>query len=102
MGDRPGPDAPGVTGGDTLPMRNPKIAARVINGETMVLTPHDSVLHTLNPVATRVWQLMPDHMTYASLAEALASEYEVDPATAEQDVRELVAAMLERQILVQG
>jgi hypothetical protein len=75
------------------------VAARVIHGEAMVLTPHDSVLHTLNAVATRVWELLPTHRTISAMAEAIAAEYDVDPATAAKDVEDLVKDLLEKQIL---
>ena len=96
MGDRPVPNAHSL---EELPARNPKVAARVINGEAMILTPHDSVLHTLNPVATRVWELLPTHRTLAAMAGAIAEEYEVDAETAKADVQELVGQLLEKQIL---
>ena len=96
MGDRPGADAL-----VSLPARNPKVAARVINGEAMILTPHDSVLHTLNPVATRVWELLPHRQTLATMVEALTNEYDVASDEVERDVKELVAALVERQILQQ-
>ncbi|MDB5096007.1 MAG: hypothetical protein JWM80_428 [Cyanobacteria bacterium RYN_339] len=94
MGDRPGADALAP-----LPARSPKVAARVINGEAMILTPHDSVLHTLNPVATRIWELLPTHPTLAAVVETLTSEYDAAPDEIERDVAELVAALVERQIL---
>ncbi|MFN3432186.1 MAG: PqqD family protein [Candidatus Sericytochromatia bacterium] len=96
MGDRPVPDARPL---GELPARNPKVAARVIHGEAMILTPHDSVLHTLNPVATRVWELLPTHRTLESMAQALAEEYDVDPATAKADVEELTAQLVVKKIL---
>jgi hypothetical protein len=95
MGNGPGADAL-----EALPARNPKVAARVINGEAMILTPHDSVLHTLNPVATRVWELLPNHLTVEAMATALATEYEVDSHAAAQDVRELMAALLDLKIVI--
>lgn len=94
MGDRPGADALAP-----LPARNPKVAARVINGEAMILTPHDSVLHTLNPVATRIWELLPTHRTLSELVATLVAEYDVAPDEVEHDVQELVQALVERQIL---
>jgi hypothetical protein len=94
MGDRPGADALAP-----LPARNPKVAARVINGEAMILTPHDSVLHTLNPVATRIWELLPTHRTLAELVGALVAEYDAAPDEVERDVQELMQALVERQIL---
>ena len=79
--------------------RNPKVAARVIHGEALILTPHDSVLHTLNPVATRVWELLPTHRTVEAMAQAIAAEYEVDAAQAAEDIEALIAQLLEKQIL---
>lgn len=96
MGDRPVPNTHPV---GELPIRNPKVAARVIHGEAMILTPHDSVLHTLNPVATRVWELLPTHRTLESLAGAIAEEYEVDMETAKGDIQELMSNLMEKQIL---
>ena len=96
MGDRSVPNARPV---GELPARHPKVAARVIHGEAMILTPHDSVLHTLNPVATRVWELLPTHRTVEAMAVAIADEYEVDVATATKDIEELVEQLLEKKIL---
>lgn len=96
MGDRSIPDAQPL---EPLPKPHPRIAARVVDGETLILTPTDSVLHTLNPVATRVWQLLGEHRTLLELVDALVQEYDVDRATAEQDVRSLLADLTERQIV---
>lgn len=82
-----------------LPAVNPRIAARVVNGETLILTPHDSVLHTLNGVATRVWELMGPCHSVSELAAAIASEYETDEATAREDVLELLAQLRAAGIL---
>lgn len=95
MGDRTGPNAL-----EPLPVRNPKVAARVINGEAMILTPHDSVLHTLNAVATRIWELLPERPDQDAMVDALVAEYDVDRDTAAADIQELMASLLERQIVV--
>lgn len=95
-------DHPGATAGmldEPLPELNPKIAARVVNGEALILTPHNAVLHTLNPVATRIWELMREQRTVQGLVTAIVDEYDVAPATAEADIRELLADLKERQIL---
>lgn len=97
MGDRPGSSAGPV---DPLPTLNPKIAARVLNGEALILTPHDSVLHTLNPVATRIWELLRAHDTVQAVVEAIVEEYEVSPEVASADLAELLADLREKQILV--
>ena len=95
MGDRP--SAP--TGVDPLPEMNPKIAARIVNGEALILTPHDSVLHTLNPVATRIWELMRATSSVQAVVAAICEEFDVAQDIAEADLHELLADLRERQIL---
>ena len=97
MGDHP--SAPTYSM-NPLPRPNPKVAARIINGEAMILTPHDSVLHTLNPVATRVWELLGEHRRLDALVAAIVSEFEVTPETARADVEQLIGELTERQILI--
>ncbi len=97
MGDRPGAACGPV---DPLPTLNPKIAARVVNGEALILTPHDSVLHTLNPVATRIWELMRAHASVQEVVAAVIAEYDVTQEAAEADLLELLADLKEKQILL--
>ena len=96
MGDHPSAPTYPV---NPLPVPNPKVAARVINGEAMILTPHDSVLHTLNPVATRVWELLKVHRDLDGLVGAVVEEFEIDRETATADVQELIGALVEKKIL---
>lgn len=96
MGDTREPE---VNLTEPLPALNPRIAARVVNGETLILTPHDSVLHTLNGVATRAWELMSQCSSVSAVAAALAAEYEVDEATAREDVLDLLAQLRQAGIL---
>jgi F0F1-type ATP synthase membrane subunit b/b' len=77
---------------------NPRIAARTIAGETLILTPHDSVLHTLNAVGTRIWQLLPQAESLDAIAQTLHEEYEVSVEEARQDVAELIDTFIEKGI----
>lgn len=99
MGDH---SAPGTRPMSALPVQSPRVAARVVNGEALILTPHDSVLHTLDPVATRVWELLPDHRTLESLVAALAMEYDASEATLQADLSELLAELAGKGIVVPG
>ncbi|HEY9723742.1 MAG TPA: PqqD family protein [Oscillatoriaceae cyanobacterium] len=96
MGDRSLSDTQPL---EPLPKPHPRVAARVVDGETLILTPADSVLHTLNPVATRIWELLSEHRTLDALVAALTREYDVDRAVAEQDVRNLLTELAEKQIV---
>jgi hypothetical protein len=83
-----------------IPKPHPKLAVRVIANETLILTPQDSVLHTLNPMATRIWQMMPGYSTLEELTAAIVEEFDIDEATAQNDLQELVTSLLEKQILL--
>jgi hypothetical protein len=68
-----------------------QIAASLIAGEAAVVTPHDSRLHLLDPVATRVWELCDgEGCTVESLVSALLQEYEGDPDEMTRDVGNLL------------
>ena len=82
-----------------LPVQSPKVAARVVNGEALILTPHDSVLHTLDPVATRVWELLPTHRTLEALVGAMAAEFDAPEAVLRADLLELMDALREKGIV---
>jgi len=75
--------------------RNPDFVARKIAGE-FVLVPIrrraadlDSIF-TLNPVASRVWELLDGSRNLAAVRDRLVEEFEVEPATATADLVELI------------
>ncbi|MCC7537186.1 MAG: PqqD family protein [Deltaproteobacteria bacterium] len=66
-----------------------RIASRVIDGKAVVIVLDAHRLHTLNEVGTRVWELA-DGRSIASIAEALAADFEVDRDTALADTARFV------------
>lgn len=53
----------------------------------------------LNETAALVWRLIENGDGIASIAAAVASEYDVDPESAAEDVRALVARLLEENLI---
>jgi hypothetical protein len=74
------------------PRRNPRIAARVVDGKALIVVVDAKRLHTLNEVGTRVWQLC-DGRSVRAIAEVLAAEFEVGLADAQRDVERFVAEL---------
>jgi hypothetical protein len=74
-----------VIAGDAKPTRNPRIAARVVDGKALIVVIDQRQLHTLNAVGTRVWELC-DGRSVGAIADAIAAEFEVDRETALRDV----------------
>lgn len=80
-------------------VHNPDISARVIDGEAFIITPHDSQIHNLTEVATRVWELGGEGLTIGEIVGRILQEYDVDRETAEKDVIAFVRDLEERRII---
>lgn len=80
--------------GDATPTRNPRTAARVVDGKALIVVIDQRRLHTLNAVGTRVWELC-DGRSVLAIADALAAEFEVDRDTALRDVQRFVEQLRE-------
>lgn len=75
-----------------VPVRNPRVAARVVDGRALIVVVDTKRLHTLNEVGTRVWELC-DGRDLPAIAAVVAGEFEVEPATALRDVERFVAEL---------
>jgi len=80
--------------------RNPRVAARCLDGEMMLMSGHDSTLFTLNKTATIVWQSA-DGMTPLDeiVTRRICPEFEVEPEIALQDAEELARALASHKIM---
>jgi hypothetical protein len=66
------------------------IAARVLDGEMMIMSARDSTLFTLNPVGTVIWQAADGKTSLDEITTKLCAEFEVEPAEALKDVESFV------------
>jgi hypothetical protein len=72
------------------------VMARHAGQETVILDLHSGIYYTLDETGSRIWQLASEGCTLAQICQLLLAEYDVDPNTLEQDVRDL-AEELERR-----
>jgi hypothetical protein len=70
-----------------------------VEGEVVILNFADEVYYGLDGVGARVWELLREQRTLAELRDVVASEYDVDAATAEADLRELLEDLAARRLL---
>lgn len=73
--------------------------ARVIDGEAVVVTPGDSLLHSLNEQATFIWSLADGQHQLKGIAASLCETYEVEATQAETDLLDFVALCVEKNLL---
>jgi len=79
-----------------------KVAYRVVDGAAVLVSPADSSLYMLNPVASRIWELADGSRTVSAIIGELVAEYDVDADTARADVTEMIEEFRAKDLIVVG
>lgn len=80
--------------------RNPRVAARSLDGEMMIMSARDSTLFTLNKTATILWQSADGSTPLDEIVQKrICAEFEVEPAEALQDAETLARELASHEIL---
>lgn len=77
----------------------PTTAWRIIEGEAVILSMETKVLRGLNPVGSRVWELIDGRRSVEEMAGLIVEEFDVTPEAAAQDVRGFVEELLARGLV---
>ena len=80
--------------------KNPALAWREIDDETIIISPNDSVMHELNDTGRFLWKNIDGTKSAAELAQLLVENYEVTPDIALSDTQALLEEMLSRKLVV--
>lgn len=78
---------------------SPKVIAKAIGDEMVILDLNSSTYFGLDPVGVRVWQLMSENKTMSGICETLVAEYDVTHERLQQDVARLVDDLLKRKLM---
>lgn len=76
--------------------------AAALDGEVVIMSIQEGEYFMLDPVASRVWELLDDPTTVAKVCDALCNEYEVDRAVCERDTLDLLAEMKSKELVTLG
>ena len=80
--------------------RSPRVAARALDGEMMIMSGRDSTLFTLNKTATLLWQAADGSTPLDEIvAQRICREFEVEPAEALRDAETLARELASHEIL---
>jgi hypothetical protein len=80
--------------------RSKEIAARVLDGEMMIMSARDSRLFNLNEVGTLIWQAADGVTTLEEIVnQKICVEFEVEPEQALQDAEAFVRELAEHGIM---
>lgn len=80
--------------------KNPTLAWREIDGETVIISPEESVLHELNGTGSFIWRHVDGRRSVAEIAELLAAEYNVTRDAALADTEALLTQLASRKLLM--
>jgi hypothetical protein len=80
--------------------RNPRVAARSLGGEMMIMSGRDSTLFTLNQTATILWQAADGTTPLDEIVDnRICSEFEVERNEALHDAESLARELASHEIL---
>ena len=72
---------------------NDDVLWQELQGEAVLLNLKTGVYFGLNPIGTRVWELLAEHGMVREVVDAIVGEYEVAAQTCTDDVLALIADM---------
>jgi len=80
-------------------VRGKKTASRIIDGEAIVVTPENRMLHSLNKVGTRIWEIIKEEKRIRDIVDLICQEFEVSKDKAREDVLEFIQKLDQRQMV---
>ena len=79
--------------GKTILKRGSQIPWQIIDHNALLLTPKLAMAHEFNETATWIWQQLESDSSIENLTSQMCDAFEIDPQTAEKDIREFAQAM---------
>lgn len=80
--------------------KNPVLAWREIDGETVIVSPNDNTMHELNDTGSFLWRNIDGQRNATELAKLLVANYEVTAEVALADTQSLLQEMSSRKLVV--
>jgi hypothetical protein len=77
-----------------------KTLFRNVEGEAVLLGLSAGAYFGLDPVGTRIWELIQEHQLLRDVLRGVVREFEVEEARAEADLLRLVRELLAKDLLV--
>lgn len=84
---------------ERFPRQRDDLAARVIGGEAVVVTPADSLVHELDPVATYVWEKCDGRRSGWEIVESVVAAFEVERSVAARDLEILLRTLSDKGLV---
>lgn len=89
-------------GVDTVVKAAPDQLSSKLGSESVILNLTSGVYYGLDPVGSRVWELIRESKSIAQIRDQIVSEYDVDPKQCEEDIARLLKQMQAEGLLQIG
>lgn len=80
----------------------PTTAWRIIEGEAVILCMETKVLRSLNPLGSRVREMIDGERSMDEIVGQIVREFDVEPGRAAEDVGAFVQELLDKGLVVRG
>ena len=80
--------------------RQEEVAAKVIDGEAIIINLANGVYYSMDKVGALIWEMIESKHSLAEMGETISRRYAVSSEQAEADVRRLTEELLEETLVV--
>ena len=80
--------------------RSEKIVFTHLDDTIVMMDVEEGHYYELDPIATRIWELIEEGSTVGAICDALVDQYEVDPQECRQDTLEFLERAAERGLVL--
>lgn len=76
------------------PVPHPQVAARLVDGSAVIVLADAGEVNVLNPVGSRIWELIDGTRSGQDIVRHIVAEYAVSDGQATQDVQDFLQTLL--------
>ncbi len=84
---------------DAYPVPHPQVAARILDGEAVIILGETSEVVVLNEVGSRIWDLADGRRSLADISRQVAAEFEAEPGQIEADIHRFVHSLIQDKMV---
>ncbi len=77
-----------------------KTAYRIIDDEVIVVDLENSTFHSLNSLASFIWQHLDGKSTIKEIIENICQDFEVDKTTAQEDCLNFIQELIDKKLIL--
>ncbi len=80
--------------------QNPKTAYRTIKDESVIVDLNNSLLYSLNPVASIIWEMSNGKTEIKQIIDRVKNEFDIERSVAEGDCMEFADDFIQKGLLI--